>query len=424
MSPIDLGLGRIAKLVQPSSWTWKAIHVAGTNGKGSITAYVSAILYQASLRVGRFNSPHLLDQWDSVSINEAPVEYSIFAQAETRVRQRNEHLKLQASDFEILTATAFECFNLARIQVGVVEVGLGGRLDATNVLQPQIVLVSVISKVGLDHQALLGNTIEEIAREKAGIIKSGVPCVVDGSNQPSVLETILRCAEQVKAPVSIVTPASSAESLQIMEPFIKDMALVPHQLDNLLLAFRALQVVQPSLPLHNPIEQSLEVLPKVVWPGRLQKISLQPVLDQEALLDGAHNPQAARVLAEYVNLRLRPKAGSIQWIVAFSQGKDIASMLETLCQPGDTVIATTFGPVEGMSWVVPAPPSDIIQSVDDLGDNIQTYQTSTAEEAITLAGRKNKNDKSEIVIAGSLYLVSDVLRLLRSRRGQDTSSNA
>lgn len=185
---IELGISRIARLLQQTPLSWKAIHVAGTNGKGSISAYLSRLLAAGGIRCGRFTSPHLVDRWDCITIDEKVVQESLFRQIEASVKLRDQDLGIGASEFELLTATAFEIFNHERVEVGVVEVGMGGRRDATNVLDN--VLVSVISKIGLDHQALLGDSIEQIAREKAGILKPDVPCVIDGTNSVEVLKTI------------------------------------------------------------------------------------------------------------------------------------------------------------------------------------------------------------------------------------------
>src|SRR4051812_42901739 len=129
---IELGLGRISRLLRHTPQPWKAIHVSGTNGKGSICAYLSAMLHASGVRCGRFTSPHLIDRWDCITIDEQPVRESIFREAEALVMKRNEVEKIEASEFELLTATAFEVFYKEKVEMGVIEVGLGGRLDATN----------------------------------------------------------------------------------------------------------------------------------------------------------------------------------------------------------------------------------------------------------------------------------------------------
>ena len=138
---IELGLARISTLLRHTPQPWKAIHVAGTNGKGSICAYLSAMLNASGVRCGRFTSPHLIDRWDCITINDETVRESIFKDAESLVLGRNSTEKIGASEFELLTATAFEVFAKEKIEMGVIEVGLGGRLDATNAMENKAVTI-------------------------------------------------------------------------------------------------------------------------------------------------------------------------------------------------------------------------------------------------------------------------------------------
>lgn len=411
---IELGLSRIGQLVKHSPLTWKAIHVAGTNGKGSITAYISGILTEAGVLTGRFNSPHLIDRWDCITIQDHPVSKSFFSQVEDEVNHRNEKLELRASEFEVLTATAFEIFNRAHVEVGVVEVGLGGRLDATNVLSPQDVLVSAISKIGLDHLSLLGPDLSAIAREKAGIMKANVPCVVDGTNETTVLEVLHKQAEIVKSRLSLATPGAASHVMTLLQPFIQRLNMVPHQQANLLVAVEALKAVESSLDLKSTIEDSLHVIPHIAWPGRLQTINLLPIIgrDAVALLDGAHNTQSAEVLSDYVDQRIRPHSRSVTWILAASKGKDVAELVRCILRPQDNVIATKFGPVDGMPWVGPVETAEIVQAAKQVSDRVTTTESETVKTALHYLSQSH--EPGAIVIAGSLYLVSDVLRLLRA----------
>ena len=143
---IELGLQRISRLLQANDLRWKAIHVAGTNGKGSICAYISAML-NAGYAVGRFTSPHLIDRWDCISIKGQPVSSKQFFEKEQQISQRNQAQNIGASEFERLTTAAFELFSENGVQIAVVEVGLGGRLDATNVLPPSTFFFYVIAKI-------------------------------------------------------------------------------------------------------------------------------------------------------------------------------------------------------------------------------------------------------------------------------------
>jgi dihydrofolate synthase len=411
---IELGLSRITQLVKHTPLKWKAIHVAGTNGKGSITAYISAILEEAGVVTGRFNSPHLIDQWDCISIQDDPVSQSVFTQTEDTVKGRNEKLGIRASEFELLTATAFQIFNHARVQLGVVEVGLGGRLDATNVLAPNDVLVSVISKIGLDHQSLLGQTLTAIAKEKAGIMKEGVPCIVDGTNEPSVLQVLRDQAESERTTLSIVKPETACQTMKFLEPLFRHWKLAPHQQTNLLVAIEALKVAEPSLKLTKSIDESLQVIPRISWPGRLETVNLQPLVGQNiaALLDGAHNTQAAEALSTYVEERIRRKSEPVTWLLAASKGKDVTGLLKCFIKPHDRVIVTRFGPVDGMPWIEPIDSTYIARAAKQLSDQVEVTVTETVGVALRCLTKLQL--PGPIVVTGSLYLVSDVLRLLRA----------
>lgn len=402
---IELGLGRISRLIKATPQSWKGIHVAGTNGKGTICAYLSAMLCASGVRCGRFTSPHLIDRWDCISINDKPVRESVFKEAEALVMRRNETEGIEASEFEILTATAFEVFDRERIDMGVIEVGLGGRLDATNAMKQKA--VTVISKIGLDHQSFLGNTIEEIAREKAGIMRPGVPCVLDRSNPASVRKVVEDYAKEIGTEVVL----SSTESSFLDELSEEDFE--PHQWQNLACAYTAFHLAYTKI--ESPLHRLLPAVQNINWPGRQQTIDIRSVTGRRetVLLDGAHNVQSAEALGSYVDKRMREN-GKITWVLAASQGKELDGMLKPLLHQGDCVTAVQFGPVDGMPWVSPMLPEDILAASTVAGvDILQQYDAGTDVSgalrwAVTTAAG------GPIVIAGSLYLVSDVLRLLRA----------
>ncbi len=402
---IDLGLARISRLLRSTPQSWRAIHVAGTNGKGSVCAYLSAMLHASGVSCARFTSPHIIDRWDCITVDERPVSEALFRDVEALVLRRNEDHQIGATQFELLTATAFEIFNRARVEYGVVEVGMGGGLDATNALKEKA--VAVITKIGLDHQGFLGSTVEDIALHKAGIIRQGVPCVVDGSNQQSVLSVIEAHAKEVGAPV--VYPAETAILLD-------DMAsddLEPHQLQNLACAVTAFKLACPRVDAS--LARLLPVIKQVQWPGRLQFIDLSKLTGrrEKVLLDGAHNPQSAQVLSAYVNKHIRSQGDGVTWVVATSEGKDVGAILDLLLQPEDQVAAVRFGPVDGMPWVKAMNPAAIIDVALEKGVK-GTHDGSDADLQSVLRSASTMAGSGPVVIAGSLYLVSDTLRLLRS----------
>lgn len=401
---IDLGLARVSRLVQQTPQTWKAIHVAGTNGKGSICAYISAMLSASGLSYARFTSPHLIDHWDCIAVNGKPVSEAVFRDAENAIKQRDEEGRIGATEFELLTATAFEIFHRQKVEYGVVEVGLGGKLDATNVLKQKA--VTVIAKIGLDHQSFLGNTIEEITLQKAGIMRPGVPCVVDGSNQPSVLRVVEEHAREVGAEVQYPSTTTVADAL-VSEQF------EPHQIQNLACAHMAFRLACPE---HDrPLPHFLSSIKQMQWPGRLQRLDIQKITSRqrEVLLDGAHNPQSAEVLGHYVERHLRVGDKPVTWVLAATQGKDMDGIFSLLLKPGDQIVAVRFGPVDGMPWVKAADPTDLLQLAVRYGikDAVTHNAGDDVKEALTWASQAAGD--GPLVIAGSLYLVSSVLRLLR-----------
>lgn len=465
---IELGLQRISHLLERTPLPWRAVHVAGTNGKGSICAYVSGMLDaynrsawreasgHAPLRHGRFTSPHLVDRWDCITLDQQPVGASVFREVERLVAERNRREGIQASEFELLTAAAFEIFSREETDIGVVEVGMGGRLDATNVIGQLDALgddevhtasyrppplVTAISSIGLDHQAFLGNTLEEIAREKAGIIKPRVP-VVCAPNPPEVTETLIDVANDLRSPIYTAVESQadhpSPRSLSALLDYLEahhSLGTVPeHTRINARTAFTSTwialqrlgrlpidmaQVLKPAVG--QPIPPAIEMFQvpwHTVFPGRLQQLSLEPLTGRKAdvLLDGAHNAQSAQALAaELERLGYRDDGRAVTWVLAASDSKDAREILTPVLRDGDAVFTVAFGPVDGMPWVK-AQRGDVLAAaaravvstpkalcVQDCGPDVLSALRRASEAA---AG-------GPLVVAGSLYLVGDVLRLLQ-----------
>ena len=412
---IELGLARISRLVKHISMPWRAIHVAGTNGKGSVCAYASAMLKAGNVRCGRFTSPHLIDRWDCITINDQVVDPRLFHWVEDTVRSWDKQDSIGASEFELLTATAFEIFTREKVEVAVVEVGLGGRHDATNVLQNP--LVTVITKIGMDHESILGDSLEAIAHQKAGIMKPGVHCFVDSTNVPSVINVLRENAKRSKAlSITLVPEDIPLEDQTSLLAVPSSEQLEQHQRTNLLIAYEATKSAMKSM--ERPMNAgSLAAALETSWPGRLQMIDLSKIVGSErsALLDGAHNASSAEVLASFVDRKSRACGGPVTWILAFSQGKNLRELLATLLRSGDNLIAAEFGPVEGMPWVHPAPCSEVLTAAEDLSIPLRRLVApgEPLEEICRLASKAAGGHP--IVVAGSLYLVSDLLRLLRNK---------
>lgn len=409
---IELGLERISRLLQNTILPWRAIHVAGTNGKGSVCAYTSAMLMAGQIRCGRFTSPHLIDRWDCITIDEQPVNENVFREVEASVQARDKGEGIGASEFELLTATAFEIFAREKVEIGVVEVGMGGRHDATNVLGHP--LVTVITKIGKDHESFLGNSLEEIADHKAGIMKEMVPCIIDATNTSQILRVLEKNAKRIKAgPLFCVSNDVHDSTAWIWKLLSKDKFEV-HQQINICLAVQAVKSALERTHSSLEIAPLLQAIPKTQWPGRLQFLSIKEVTDRELdiLLDGAHNAQSAEVLRSYVDAKLRGD-GPVTWVLAFSKGKNLSELLFLLVRAGDNIIASGFGPVDGMPWVQSVDVKEILAAAEALGiPPIQAHTATDTRHALRQATQISNN--GPVVVAGSLYQVSDVLRLLRT----------
>ena len=414
---IELGLARIGRLLSESTLPWRAIHVAGTNGKGSVCAYVSAMLHATGLSCGRFTSPHLIDRWDCITINEKVVQENLFRQVEDHVMLRNRRNQIGASEFELLTATAFEIFAREKVKIGVIEVGLGGRHDATNVLKDP--LVTVITSIGIDHEAFLGNTVEAIAYQKAGIMKKGVPCIVDSTNSASILQVLASYAKDIGAGPLILPNADTEADAKDFWHLLEKEIFECHQRTNIALAHKAVMAALRQEKIDCEIIPLADAIKKTVWPGRLQHLSIQTLTSrkQDILLDGAHNVQSAAVLEKYVDTRLRKGSEPITWVIGASRGKNLIGIFASMIRSEDNVVAVQFGRVDGMPWVNAASTEEILETLGGAKSTSGTRSSSAnVTEALEIA--TSISDGGPLIVAGSLYLVSDVLRQVRSSIGR------
>ncbi|BFZ56980.1 hypothetical protein PYCC9005_004030 [Savitreella phatthalungensis] len=387
---INLGLQRITRVLERLGGPqrrYDVIHVAGTNGKGSVCAIIAAALTSAGYRAGSFNTPHLAYPRDSVRVNNVPITAVSFAKTQRRVEAKAKR-SLNAADgdltpFESLCATAFDLLAQHKVDVSVVECGMGGRTDATNVVSP---VLSVITRIGLDHQGFLGDTLTDIATHKAGIIKSGVPVVVaQAQDSPDVLNVFRQEANAKSADLTIADNTAAKDFIQ----------------QNQIVARTALQVLSERYPrlTHDVIEAALQTLP----PGRFEQMDLSSLGGPAtAIVDGAHNAQAWRALCGQL-----PANQTRAFVVALTRGKDAKDMLE-LIRPGDHVHAVEFEPVEGMPWVASTPATEIVQSLQQAG--VESCTAHGKDVLAALAACKHEHT----VICGSLYLVGQLNRMLEA----------
>jgi folylpolyglutamate synthase/dihydrofolate synthase len=329
--------------------------------------------------------------------------------------ERNRLEKINATEFELLTATAFDIFTRENVEVGVVEVGMGGREDATNVLKSKA--VTVIARIGLDHQAFLGDTVEQIAKEKCGIFRPDVPVVYLSMNEPSVLDVIKAEAESVGAgPLYMVKRLPTLGSMK-WKMFGKKLVSRKYQRMGIAAAYKTLELLHP-LPkkAQTPEKKKIrDAIMKTVLPGRNQLVDISPLVgvEKKILLDGAHNAQAAENLRGIVWAELREHhLGPVTWILASTKGKDVKSIMKHLLDKGDSLATVEFGSVDGMPWVQSTPSQEIVDVAQEVSPKL-IAEAFGRDITGALRWAVEKAGANPIIVAGSLYLVSDVLRLLR-----------
>src|SRR5262245_7113189 len=390
---IKFGLQNIAAIVAELGHperTFQSVHVAGTNGKGSVTAMVSAALRAAGHRTARYTSPHLVDLAERFVVDGEPVGREALLAAITDVRSAVDRLHsrgtldVQPTFFEVTTAVAFELFRRARVEVAVLEVGLGGRLDATNVVTP---LATAITSIAFDHQKYLGNTLREIATEKAGIIKPNVPVVL-GPVEPEADAAIETIAATRGAPL-VRASACDAEGLAVG-------LAGAHQRVNGGVAVRLLRILD-DLGIAVPYDAMAAGLAQPDWPGRLDRRTLAD--GREMLLDAAHNPAGAVALASYLRADGR---GPRPLVFAVMRDKAIREMLAVLLPETSHLIATAASTPRS------AEPESIAAVARDLSPALPTDIEPDPEAALARAWRASP----AIVVAGSIFLLGDVLKLI------------
>ncbi len=381
----------------------RIVHVAGTNGKGSTCAMIESGLRAAGLRTGLFTSPHLVEPTERIRINGCPVGAREFSEAFDRVHASAEQLLNQGAIdfhptyFETVTAMAFVLFSEMKTDAAVLEVGLGGRLDATNVVSPEL---CVITPVDFDHEALLGKSLEAIAGEKAGILKTGVPAVF-AAQRPEAQAELDRRAAELGVEVVRAQQEWSVEELSYTARGSKFTAQagmpIPlhiecplagaHQVANAVVAIAVLDKlgVSPAA-----IERGIR---SARWPGRLDRISESP----EIIVDGAHNPAGARALADYI--RQFYSGRHIVMIYGAMRDKAVEEMAGILFPLVDEVIATA----PHQSRAVDS------ETIRGLAEHPRVRTAPDLAAALDMA--RTESADRVIFISGSLFLVGEALAL-------------
>ncbi|MGY3779065.1 bifunctional folylpolyglutamate synthase/dihydrofolate synthase [Isobaculum melis] len=409
---MKLGLERMGwlmkKLDHPQKKI-KAIHVAGTNGKGSTVAFIRHILEETGLSVGTFTSPFLESFNERISIDGEPISDAEVLRLVNLIYPLCMELAEtdlgSPTEFEVVTAMMYAYFGEGHADVVLVEVGIGGQLDSTNVLTP---VVSVITTIGLDHMDILGNTLPKIAQQKSGIIKPGVPVVV-GKVTDDAFESITQTAQETGSKVYRLGTSFTISKWQTTpnwgeqfnfeddDIFLKQQQiqmLGRHQVENAAVAIEAVKQFSHTLGLAVSHSQITKGLKQTFWAGRMEKISDRPFI----VLDGAHNKPAVTALVQ--TLKDDFKGQPIQVLFAALKDKEISEMLDLFATvPELTLTATSFEyPRAASAEEIAAQTSHSIEVIDDWKTALATLLNEVGSEGILL-------------ITGSLYFISEVRRL-------------
>lgn len=422
---IKPGLERInailAKLGNPEN-AYKVIHVTGTNGKGSVVAMITSVMENAQLRIGRYVSPHLIDYTERIYVGGKDISREDFAKAATAVREAAEKAVAEGveepTEFELLTAMAFWYFKEQKVDYAVMEVGMGGLYDSTNVITP---VVSVITNVAMDHMKYLGNTLQEIAHQKAGIIKEGVPVVT--AAQHVALKQLKKDAHEKKARIYFYGRDFEIDSRQkwhhgqvvtvkrkdMPKELEKSLLFVPfvgtHQAVNAAVATMALSLVMKQD--HRINENDLrEGLARATWKGRFE---IHDVNGVTYVMDGAHNPAGAEALQEAL-LEQYPDKRRI-FVFTSLEDKDTGTVIQLLMRKGDKVFACE----------APTPRTRKVEEIGKLIEeqklNVDFKAESSVDQALEDATAA-AGEGDIVLICGSLYILGDAMQYIARKESE------
>ncbi len=391
---IKLGLDRTAEmlaLLDNPQDKLKIIHVAGTNGKGSVCAMLSRILTVSGYKTGLFTSPHILNYTERIKINDTDISRDDFAENIIYLCNLAEKHNIALTEFEILTICAFKYFADNNVDIVVLETGLGGRLDSTNIIKKN--LCSVITSISLDHTDRLGDTIEKITFEKASIIKENCPVVVSPENKGlTVIKDFAKSknAELLSPKLNVALKFENDINYAIINNKKYEFNLLGlYQKDNLALVFEVVEYLR-QLDYKIADENLAQALKTVRWPARFEYLK-----DKNLILDAAHNPDAAKVLRESLDYYF-PNKKRI-WIYGTLGTKDYKQIMDILFKKDDEVNFYKF-------------------NFKNAVESKELLKIITTAQEISLQGIKkllhNPKDDSLVVITGSFYMLDEILSSL------------
>lgn len=393
----------------------KFVHVAGTNGKGSACALLSSVLREAGYKTGLFTSPYITDFRERFQINGEKIPEETLARILGQLMPMVEEMAVQGeiiTEFELITALAFQWFYEEKCDVIVLEVGLGGRFDATNVIDTP--LAAVIMSISLDHTAILGDTVEQIAFEKCGIVKEGGDVVLYPDQEEGVYGVVAEAVQKHNGRLILPSPTSVREISSSIEGTVARYRdeeyqlpfLGVHQLKNAAAAFAALELLKEK-GYHISRQAMKDGVAKAYIPARMEVLGRAPLI----ILDGAHNPGAARVLAQALEKYLPHR--KIIGVMGMLKDKDSKSSLKSLASLFHTLITVS-------------PKNPRALPAEDLADRAREYCSQVFVEedlskAISLA-RNLAGEDGAVVICGSLYLAGEIRPLLLEDAFQEKNS--
>jgi dihydrofolate synthase/folylpolyglutamate synthase len=409
-------IGALAEALGHPEKKYRSVHIAGTNGKGSTAAFTESVLRTAGFRTGLYTSPHLERINERIRVNGEEISDDEFAESFTKIQALIENLlatgKLRAHPtfFEVVTALAFVHFAKACVEIAIIEVGLGGRLDATNILTPE---VSVITRVDFDHENFLGHSLAEIAGEKAGIIKTGVPLVL-AEQRTNTREVIMKRAQELRAPVRTIEKEFRAENIGFEDGCTRAevvevkggtrFRIAPRlrgqfQLANALNAIGVARILREH-GANISTEAIEEGIGNTVWPGRIEKLQSEP----DVYLDGAHNPSAAQELANF----LKENFVGRKVILLFAAMRDKAV---------DEIAGILFPHAEEVIFTQPRISRAIsaVQLAEVAGEYAVHFRVILNAEAALEEALMQSGPRDAIFVTGSLYLVGELRQYWKTR---------
>ncbi|PIR24651.1 MAG: hypothetical protein COX62_05780 [Deltaproteobacteria bacterium CG_4_10_14_0_2_um_filter_43_8] len=376
-------LREICSLCENPQRSFSTVHICGTNGKGSTAAFLTSLLMKNKYKVGLYTSPHLVSPEERIQINRECISSSDFARL-TQFIQSKLSDEMYLSYFEFMTLMSFIHFKEKKVNLAVYETGLGGRLDATNVIEP---LVAIITPISFDHMHHLGKTLEEIAKEKCGIIKRAVPTVTALQDE-KVMRVIRRSCDDMGSPLFIASPDKVKSPLGL---------LGEHQKQNAACALEAAEILSD---LAYTIDHKEEALLNTTWSGRLEIVQKNPCV----IIDGAHNEAGAKVLSQYLKTHFSPQR--VVLATSIFADKDAKGMLRH--------IAPCVRELHCLELVAEraSSPKDLASLARLFHTKVLSYEGKPANEALKGIAANLKKDEV-LVIAGSLSLVGEVRKMFK-----------